>query len=76
MLHLAKKLAELIGVVLFSAVTSMSITAIIAGLLSIVNQCDFFRVWRSDALLVVVVLLFLTLIFMSFHILTSKRKNA
>ena len=72
---LAKSLAELVGVVLLSAVTSISLVSIFAGLLAIVCQSPFVPILTSNPMVVIAVLGFLLTIVMSFHILIESKKK-
>lgn len=74
MLHIAKKLGELVGVVLLSSLTSLSLVAIFSGLLSIVCQSPFVPILTSNPMVVIAVLGFFLTIIASFHILIESKK--
>jgi hypothetical protein len=70
-----KKLAELVGVVLLSAATSLSLVAIVSLMLSIVCQSPFVPILTSNPMVVICFLGFLLTIVLSFHILIESKNK-
>lgn len=75
MLYIAKKLAELVGVVLLSALTSLSLNAIFSGLLALMGQSPFAPIFGSNPMLVISVIAFLLLNVLCFHYLSERKYN-
>lgn len=75
MLYIAKKLAELVGVVLLSALTSLSLNAIFSGLLALICQSPFAPIFGSNPMLVISVIAFLLLNVLCFHYLSERKYN-
>ncbi len=70
-----KKLAELVGVVLLSAITSLSLVAIVSLMLSIVCQSPFVPILTSNPMVIICFLGFLLTIVLSFHILIESKNK-